>query len=112
MGGDENIERILQSAGNLRKWCRAIDADGKPCRFGFAEYEDPESLATAVEVLRDVQVPKKRQDVKAKEKADLEKAEGADTAMADGDKADEEVDMSTLLVSFSFLLSGLRPSDI
>jgi len=62
-GGDEGIERILQCAGNLRRWIRAMDADNKACRFGFAEYEDPESLATAIEVLKDVQVPVKPQAV-------------------------------------------------
>ena len=63
-GGDEGMERILRSAGNLRRWIRATDADNKACRFGFAEYEDPESLATAVEVLKDVEVPVKPQSVK------------------------------------------------
>lgn len=38
-----------------------MDADNKACRFGFAEYEDPESLATAVDVLKDVEVPVKTQ---------------------------------------------------
>src|SRR5262249_33747243 len=60
-GGDEGIERILRAAGSLRRWVRATDADDKPCKFGFAEYEDPESLSTAIEVLRDVEVPVKRQ---------------------------------------------------
>lgn len=56
-GGDEGIERILRAAGDLRRWFRATDADDKPCKFGFAEYEDPESLATAIEVLKDVEIP-------------------------------------------------------
>lgn len=60
-GGDEGIERILRAAGNLRRWIRATDSDDKPCKFGFAEYEDPESLSTAIEVLRDVEVPVMRQ---------------------------------------------------
>ena len=60
-GGDEGIERILNATGSLRRWVRATDADGKACKFGFAEYEDPESLSTAIEVLRDVEVPLKRQ---------------------------------------------------
>ena len=63
-GGDEGIERILRAAGGLRRWVRATDADDKPCKFGFAEYEDPESLSTAIEVLRDVEVPVKRQTPK------------------------------------------------
>ena len=60
-GGDEVIERILRAGGHLRRWIRATDADEKPCKFGFAEYEDPDSLSTAIEVLRDVEVPIKRQ---------------------------------------------------
>ena len=62
-GGDDGIERILQCAGSLRRWIRAMDADNKSCRFGFAEYENPESLATAIEVLKDVEVPIKPQAV-------------------------------------------------
>jgi hypothetical protein len=74
-GGDEGIERILRAAGNLRRWTRATDADDKPCKFGFAEYEDPESLSTAVEVLRDVEVPLKRQmpkEVKSEDEQEIE----------------------------------------
>ena len=63
-GGDDGVERILRCAGNLRKWSRAMDADNKACRFGFAEYEDPDSLATAVDVLKDVEVPVKLQSTK------------------------------------------------
>ncbi|KAL4807242.1 hypothetical protein BDV18DRAFT_137188 [Aspergillus unguis] len=81
LGGDEGVERILQSAGNLRRWIRATDADDKPCKFGFAEYEDPESLGTAVEVLKDVQIPVKRQ-----------------TPSDTEDKEEKEVEKSTLLV--------------
>ena len=67
-GGDEGIERILYCAGNLRRWIRAMDADNKACRFGFAEYENPESLATAVEVLKDIEVPIKPQAVSSVKK--------------------------------------------
>lgn len=94
-GGDEGIERILRAVGNLRRWVRATDADDKPCKFGFAEYEDPTSLNTAIEVLRDVQVPVKRQTP-----ADGRRDEGED-----GD-----VEMSKLIVcglSFLFLCSVL-----
>lgn len=77
-GGDEGIERILSSAGRLRRWMRATDADEKPCRFGFAEYEDPESLEVAVEILKDIQVPIKRQAPKSegikKDEEDIEKS--------------------------------------
>jgi hypothetical protein len=77
IGSDEEIERILRAPGKLRRWIRASDADDKPCKFGFAEYEDPESLSTAVEVLRDVEVPVKRQTPSredAKEKEEIEKS--------------------------------------
>jgi len=83
-GGDEGIERILRCAGNLRRWTRAIDADNKACRFGFAEYEDPDSLATAIEVLKDVEVP-----IKPQEASPVKKEE---------DEEDTKVEKSPLLV--------------
>lgn len=84
-GGDDGVERILRCAGNLKRWIRATDADDKPCKFGFAEYEDPESLSVALEVLKDVEVPVKRQMPR------------------EGDEEDQ-VDKAKLLVCF-FLLS-------
>lgn len=87
-GGDDGVERILQSAGNLRRWIRATDADDKPCKFGFAEYEDPDSLGTAVEVLKDVEVPVKRQ-----------------TPSEGGENDGQEVEKSTLLVCGSIPIS-------
>lgn len=91
-GGDEGVERILRTAGNLRRWIRATDADEKPCKFGFAEYEDPESLGTAVEVLKDVEVPVKRQAPSEKEEGD-----------------DGEVEKATLLVCFLLsLMDAIR----
>ncbi|MCJ1437807.1 hypothetical protein MMC27_007194 [Xylographa pallens] len=83
-GGDDGIERILRCAGNLRRWTRAIDAENKACRFGFAEYEDPESLATAIDVLKDVEVPVKPQP------ATLVKKEE--------DEEDEKIEKSALLI--------------
>jgi hypothetical protein len=59
--GDEGIERILSTAGRLRRWDRAVDADGKQCSFGFAQYDDADSLATAVETLKDIEIPTRRQ---------------------------------------------------
>ncbi|RMZ76617.1 hypothetical protein DV738_g4772, partial [Chaetothyriales sp. CBS 135597] len=74
-GGDEGIERILRAAGSLRRWIRATDADDKPCKFGFAEYEDAESLATAIETLKEIDVPVKRQEPKDSSAEDSEPAE-------------------------------------
>ncbi|KAJ5790646.1 uncharacterized protein N7518_007657 [Penicillium psychrosexuale] len=79
-GGDDGIERILRSTGILRRWIRATDADDKPCRFGFAEYDDPESLEIAVETLKDVEVPVKIQ-----------------VPLAEGDE-EQKVEKSRLLV--------------
>lgn len=75
VGGDDGIERILSSAGRLRRWIRATDADEKPCRFGFAEFEDPESLEVAVEILKDIQVPVKRRAPKSEESEDQPEVE-------------------------------------
>ncbi|KAL8771032.1 MAG: hypothetical protein Q9209_003451 [Squamulea sp. 1 TL-2023] len=85
VSGDDGIERILQCAGNLRRWTRAMDAENKACRFGFAEYEDPDSLSTAVDVLRDVEVPLKQQ-----------LANGAKKEDENGE--DSKVDKSKLLI--------------
>ncbi|KAI9821194.1 MAG: hypothetical protein M1827_003928 [Pycnora praestabilis] len=87
VGGDEGVERILRTVGNLRRWNRAMDADNKACRFGFAEYDDAESLGTAVEVLRDITVPVKRQAAK-----------GVQREKADEDENDVEVDKSKLII--------------
>ena len=78
VGGDDGIERILRCVGNLRRWTRAMDAENKACRFGFAEYEDPDSLATAVDVLKDVEVPVKQQkanDIKKDDDSEHTKTE-------------------------------------
>jgi Fe-S cluster assembly iron-binding protein IscA len=60
-GGNDGIERLLSTAGRLRRWDRAVDAAGKQCSFGFAQFDDAESLLTAVEVLKDIEIPVKRQ---------------------------------------------------
>ena len=77
VGGDQGIERILRTAGSLRRWFRATDADDKPCKFGFAEYEDPESLATAIDVLKGVEIPVKqrpRDEIKSEDEEKVEKS--------------------------------------
>jgi len=57
---DNDMQSILSCAGGFRKWTRAIDAENKPCRFGFAEFEDADSLAVAAEIYQEVVVPVKR----------------------------------------------------
>jgi RNA-binding protein 25 len=61
VGGDEGMERILETAGKLVRWIRATDANNKPQTFGFAEFADAQSLETAAEIFQDVRVPTKRQ---------------------------------------------------
>ncbi|KAI5366116.1 putative RNA recognition motif domain, PWI domain, RNA-binding domain superfamily [Septoria linicola] len=54
---DEALSHILRSAGKLRRWTRARDADDQKCKFGFAEYEDVDSLEAANQIFRDLEVP-------------------------------------------------------
>lgn len=55
---DEAIENILRCAGKLRRWTRARDADDKKCKFGFAEFEDVDSLEAANELFgQGIEVP-------------------------------------------------------
>ncbi|KAF2999914.1 hypothetical protein E8E13_008793 [Curvularia kusanoi] len=72
VGGDEGMERILETAGKLVRWTRATDANNKPQTFGFAEFADAQSLETAADIFKDVKVPTKRQ------KPGQEKKEGGD----------------------------------
>jgi hypothetical protein len=63
VGGEEGIEKLLGTVGRLRRWDGAKSqlSDHKGELFGFAQYEDPESLVTAVELLKDLEVPLKKQ---------------------------------------------------
>ena len=54
---DASVEKILRCAGKLRRWTRVRDADEQACKFGFAEYEDVDSLEAANEIFVDVDVP-------------------------------------------------------
>jgi hypothetical protein len=54
---DDRLETVLRCAGKLRRWTRGYDAEDKKCKFGFAEYEDVESLEAASEILPGVKVP-------------------------------------------------------
>ncbi|KAK4554617.1 hypothetical protein LTR86_008472 [Recurvomyces mirabilis] len=56
--GDGQIEEVLRCAGKLRRWTRARDSADQLCRFGFAEYEDVESLEAANAIYSDgIEVP-------------------------------------------------------
>jgi len=87
-GGDEGMQMILMTAGGFRRWTRARDQDNKLCSFGFAEYEDADSLATACEIFKDVEVPIARPTANGVKKEE-------------GDDADEKPQTSKLLVGRS-----------
>ncbi|CAO2653013.1 Nn.00g024240.m01.CDS01 [Neocucurbitaria sp. VM-36] len=75
VGGDEGMERILETAGKLVRWIRATDANNKPQTFGFAEFADAQSLETAAEIFQDVRVPTKRQQPGPDKKEDDDEVE-------------------------------------
>ncbi|KAH8728980.1 hypothetical protein GQ44DRAFT_645823 [Phaeosphaeriaceae sp. PMI808] len=72
VGGDLGMERLLETAGKLVRWTRATDANNKPQTFGFAEFADAQSLETAAEIFKDVQVPTKAQTPGAVKEEDEE----------------------------------------
>ncbi|KAF2973440.1 hypothetical protein GQX73_g107 [Xylaria multiplex] len=61
VGGNQGIEQILGAAGRLRRWDRTVDSSGKELAFGFAQFEDTESLWIASELFRNIEVPTKKQ---------------------------------------------------
>ncbi|KAI5464998.1 hypothetical protein BGZ63DRAFT_379160 [Mariannaea sp. PMI_226] len=64
-GGDEGIQRLLSAAGKVRKWDSAasVTEENKGARFGFAQFDDMDSLSVAIKLFHeeDVEVPTKRQ---------------------------------------------------
>lgn len=65
VGGEEKLQRLLGSVGKLRRWDSGHShlSDHKGALFGFAQYEEPESVAAAVDLLRDIEVPVKKQPI-------------------------------------------------
>ncbi|KAI1300563.1 hypothetical protein F5Y03DRAFT_363756 [Xylaria venustula] len=62
IGGNQGVEQILGAAGKLRRWDRTVDSSNKELEFGFAQFEDTESLWIAAELFRDdVHIPTKKQ---------------------------------------------------
>lgn len=82
---DAALESILRCAGKLRRWVRAKDANDKLCRFGFAEYEDVESLEAAAEIYQDLSLP-------------LFRADGSLLKVKKEDEEQEDVQKAKLLV--------------
>jgi hypothetical protein len=67
VGGDDGIQRLLGAVGKLRKWdsSASVIDDHKGVKFGFALFDDPWSLSSAVKLLHEeqIEVPVKRQPV-------------------------------------------------
>ena len=74
----EDMERLLRAVGKLRRWDSGNShlSDHKGELFGFAQYDDPDSLSLAVELLKDVEVPAKKQapDNRPNEAEDIQRA--------------------------------------
>ncbi|KAI3393868.1 hypothetical protein diail_3543 [Diaporthe ilicicola] len=64
LGGDEGVEKFLSLVGRLRRWdsSKSNLSDHKGELFGFAQFDDPDSLATAVELLKGIELPVKKQE--------------------------------------------------
>lgn len=96
VGGEEGIQKLLNTVGKLRRWDSGQShlSEHKGALFGFAQYEDPESLAAAVELLKDIEVPVKKQSPTENRPAD----DDADDKFDDIEKAELkiEVDPSTV----------------
>ncbi len=86
VGGDEGIEKLLAAVGHLHRWDSGKShlSDHKGELFGFAQFEDVDSLAVAVELLKDLEVPVKRQE--------------ASEAARDEDDSSSEIEKVTLQV--------------
>jgi hypothetical protein len=78
VGGEAGIEALLRTVGSLRRWdgMKSQETEHPGELFGFAQFEDPESLAVAVELLNNVEVPVKRQLVSDKEVDERENFDG------------------------------------
>jgi len=94
VGGEESIQKLLGTVGRIRRWDsgRSHLSDHKGRLFGFAQYDDAESLASAVELFKDIEVPAQRQPPVEKQPEDVDAAlESIEKA-----KLQVEFDASTL----------------
>lgn len=61
--GARDVERILNAVGRVRRWdgATSVLSESSGTTFGFALFEDAEAFSNAVELLKDVELPKKKQ---------------------------------------------------
>lgn len=64
LGDDSSVEKFLNLVGRLRRWDSATSnlSDHKGELFGFAQFEDPESLSIVIELLKDIELPARKQE--------------------------------------------------
>lgn len=74
LGGDEGTKKLLGAVGKLRRWdsSDSTSEERKGTKFGFALYDDFDSLAAAVKLLseEEVQIPTKKQPSTSEPPAD------------------------------------------
>lgn len=58
-----DVERILNTVGRVRRWdgAKSVLSESSGTTFGFALFEDAEVFSNAVELLNDVELPRKKQ---------------------------------------------------
>jgi len=97
VGGEDSIQALLGTIGRVRRWDsgRSHLKDHKGALFGFAQYDDPESLAAAVELLGNVEVPVKKQPP-----ADA-KPEDEDGALAEIEKVKLQVEFDAATLKYA-----------
>jgi hypothetical protein len=94
VGGNDGMERLLGAMGGLRRWdaSASVMEDHKGTKFGFALFENPESLYNAVKLLHEegIEVPIKPQQ------GTTDAPEGEDFEGIEKTKLQVTVDPSTL----------------
>ncbi|KAL6883150.1 hypothetical protein HDV57DRAFT_509362 [Trichoderma longibrachiatum] len=74
IGGDEGTKKLLSAVGRLKRWDAfdSVSEERKGTKFGFALFEDIDSVATAVKLLteEEVQIPTKKQPSSSEPPAD------------------------------------------
>ena len=84
IGGEDQVQKLFSVVGRMRRWDSGLShkSEHKGMLFGFAQYEDVESLSAAVDLLKEIEVPVKKQPLAENQPT----AEEADEAIKKVDK--------------------------